>query len=62
MSKPRKLRKPPSVASNVFKSKKWDELTSGRTFSKSDIPTLEMLCQWYANQSSLFNLKGRILA
>lgn len=48
MSKPRKLRKPPSVASDAFKSKKWDELTSGRTFTKADIPTLELLCQWHA--------------
>lgn len=48
MTKPKKLRKPPSVSSNFFKSKKWDEITSARTFSKSDIPNLEMLCQWYA--------------
>ena len=48
VSKPRKLRKPSSVASNAFKSKKWDELTSERTFTKADIPTLELLCQWHA--------------
>ena len=48
MTKSKKLRKPPSVSSSPFKSKKWDEITSARTFSKSDIPNLEMLCQWYA--------------
>lgn len=48
MSESKKPRKPKSVSSDKFKSKKWNEITSGRTFSESDIPTLELLCQWYA--------------
>ena len=40
--------KPPSVASDPFKSAQWDELTAGRDFSQADAPTLELLCQWYA--------------
>lgn len=43
-----KLDKPDSIAANPFKSQKWDEVTAGRTFSKSDIPTLVLLCHWYA--------------
>lgn len=31
-----------------MKSSKWDELTSGRSFQQSDIPTLTLLCQWHA--------------
>lgn len=42
------LEKPASIAASPFKSAKWDELTEGRDFKKSDIPLLEMLCQWYA--------------
>ena len=42
------LTKPPSVANNEVKSRKWDELTEGRNFQTKDIPTLELLCQWYA--------------
>lgn len=42
------IKKPASIAGNEFKSAKWDELTDGRSFSKSDIPTLELLCQWHA--------------
>lgn len=42
------LRKPASVASNAFKSSKWDEIVDGRDFEVSDIPVLELLCQWYA--------------
>lgn len=42
------LKKPPSIASDDFKSSKWDEITSGRNFSESDIPTLTLLIQWYA--------------
>lgn len=41
------LKKPDSVKSNDFKSKKWDELTKGRNFNDSDAPSLELLCQWY---------------
>lgn len=43
-----KLDKPVSIAANPFKSQKWDEVTAGRTFSKSDIPMLVLLCYWYA--------------
>lgn len=39
--------KPESVSSNAFKSAKWDEITNGRSFSASDVPALELLCQWY---------------
>lgn len=42
------LAKPPTVANDPFKSAKWDELTSGRSFSESDAPALALLCQWYA--------------
>lgn len=42
------LEKPPSIAKSSFKSAKWDELTAGRDFTASDIPTLELLCQWHA--------------
>ena len=42
------VEKPPSIASNEFKSRKWDEITAGRDFSQSDIPTLALLCLWHA--------------
>lgn len=42
------ISKPASVASDPFKSAKWDEITNGRDFSPSDVPTLELLCQWHA--------------
>ena len=42
------LSKPPSVEASDFKSRKWDEITSGRKFTESDIPSLELLCQWHA--------------
>ncbi len=41
------LKKPESIESNDFKSAKWDEITKGRSFKESDIPTLELLCQWH---------------
>ena len=40
--------KPASIAANPVKSRKWDELTIGRKFQDSDVPSLELLCQWYA--------------
>lgn len=40
--------KPASVASDPFKSAKWDELTAGRRFRASDAPVLELLVQWHA--------------
>lgn len=42
------LQKPQEVKDNDFKSKKWDEIVNGRKFTDSDIPTLELLCHWYA--------------
>lgn len=42
------IEKPASIAASPFKSAKWDELTEGRDFKPSDIPTLELLCQWHA--------------
>lgn len=41
------LEKPSGIAANPYKSAKWDELTEGRGFTQSDIPTLELLCQWH---------------
>lgn len=41
------LKKPASIAANAFKSSKWDEITSGRSFTESDIPTLCLLCHWH---------------
>lgn len=41
------LEKPASIAESPFKSAKWDEITAGRDFGKSDVPTIELLCQWY---------------
>lgn len=42
------LDKPPQIKNNAFKSAKWDEIVQGRNFSVSDIPTISLLCQWYA--------------
>lgn len=42
------LKKPESIKNDPFKSQKWDEITKGRNFSDSDIPTLTLLVQWYA--------------
>ncbi len=41
------LTKPPNIENDEFKSAKWDELTTGRTFTQSDTPALSLLCQWY---------------
>ena len=41
------LTKPPGIENDAFKSQKWDELTSGRRFAQSDVPTLMLLCQWH---------------
>lgn len=43
-----KLDKPASISASPFKSQKWDEITQGRTFNAADIPTLTLLCHWYA--------------
>ena len=41
------IRKPNAIASDPFKSAKWDEITAGRKFQQSDAPTLALLCQWH---------------
>ena len=41
------LRKPPAVEADEYKSRKGDELTSGRRFGPSDAPALALLCQWH---------------
>ena len=41
------IRKPNAIASDPFKSAKWDEITAGRRFQQSDAPTIALLCQWY---------------
>ena len=38
------LEMPGSVANDSFKAAKWQEITQGRKFSVSDIPTLTILC------------------
>lgn len=40
--------KPESIAKDSFKSAKWDEVTRGRDFPESAVPSLVLLCQWYA--------------
>lgn len=42
------IRKPSAIANDPFKSAKWDEITAGRTFTTSHIPTLTLLIQLYA--------------
>ena len=42
------LEKPANVANDPFKSAKWGEITSARTFSTSDVPALLLLVQWHA--------------
>ncbi|WP_270207984.1 P27 family phage terminase small subunit [Eggerthella lenta] len=42
------VEKPDSIERDEFKSAKWDELTAGRSYSESDVPALELLCQWHA--------------
>ena len=42
------LAKPDSVAADEFKAAKWDEITQGRDFSESDIPTLTLLVEWHS--------------
>lgn len=41
------IKKPASIANSSFKSAKWDEITKGRNFQQSDIPTIALLCQWH---------------
>ena len=39
--------KPESVASDPWKSAKWDELTAAHAFDDADAPALAMLVEWY---------------
>lgn len=41
------VEKPPDVASDEFRSAKWDELAAGASLSPPDAPALAMLTQWY---------------
>lgn len=41
-------RKPADVAAHPVKSRVWDEVTAGRSFSERDVPTLRLLCSWHA--------------
>lgn len=53
------LSKPPDVAADEFKSAKWNELTSGRSFRRSDAPALSLLCQWHKiAQTAMEELDG----
>ena len=42
------LQKPARVRNDPVMSAKWDEITAGREFAVSDVPTLTLLCYWYA--------------
>ncbi len=42
------LEMPKSIKDDAFKSAKWNEIVTGRKFEVSDIPTISLLCQWYA--------------
>ena len=53
------LAKPPDIAADEFKSAKWDELTSGRSYRQSDAPALALLCQWHKiAQAAMEELDG----
>lgn len=53
------LSKPPDIAADEFKSAKWDELTSGRSYRQSDAPALALLCQWHKiAQAAMEELDG----
>ena len=55
--------KPPGIESDPFKSAKWNELTQGREFARSDAPALSLLCHWYkiaeTAQEELNNFGGQ---
>ena len=42
------IQKPARVMNDPVMSAKWDEITQGREFAPSDVPTLTLLCYWYA--------------
>lgn len=42
------MEKPQTILKSQFMSDKWDEITAGRNYQQRDIPTLELLCEWYA--------------
>ncbi len=41
------LKKPKAIVSDSYMSAKWDEVTSGREFSASEVSSIALLCQWY---------------
>lgn len=41
------LEKPVAVASDPYRSAKWDEVTRGREFGERDVPALTLLVQWH---------------
>lgn len=41
------LKKPKVIANDAYMSTKWDEVTSGREFSVSEVSSIVLLCQWY---------------
>ena len=41
------INKPDSIKASPYKSAKWDEITAGRNFQESDVPTIALLVQWY---------------
>lgn len=47
MAKSKRPTKPASVKSDPWRSKKWDEITRGRSFDQADAPMLALLVQWY---------------
>lgn len=57
------LAKPPGIESDPFKSAKWNELTQGHEFARSDVPALSLLCHWYkiaeTAQEELNNFGGQ---
>ena len=42
------IQKPTRVRNDPIMDAKWDEITAGREFAVSDVPTLTLLCYWYA--------------
>lgn len=50
-----KLNKPADVAEHSVKSRVWDEVTQGRNFGESDVPTLRLLCTWHAIAEACMN-------
>ncbi|MGN0056465.1 MAG: P27 family phage terminase small subunit [Atopobiaceae bacterium] len=43
----KRLTKPPSIRSDPWRSRKWNEIVRGRDFAPSDAPTIALLVCWY---------------